>query len=93
MRLVVTTDTDQLYNLEIDSSMAVEDLKALLESEVGQYGKSEKLGHVQYEPHAKYTRQSQESHPNNKSLYTMVECLMKPRNYSRSMVLLKTISF
>lgn len=35
MRIVVTTETDALYNLEIDSQMAVEDVKALLETEVG----------------------------------------------------------
>lgn len=56
MRLVVTTDTDQLYNLEIDSSMAVEDLKALLESEVGQHGKSEKL--VMFNTNRMYTSKS-----------------------------------
>ncbi|CDH58355.1 snare binding protein [Lichtheimia corymbifera JMRC:FSU:9682] len=45
MRLVVTTDTDQLYNLEIDSSMAVEDLKALLESESGIPPEQQELVH------------------------------------------------
>ncbi|KAG2220283.1 hypothetical protein INT45_009898 [Circinella minor] len=35
MRIVVTTETDDLYNLEIDSQMAIEDLKALLETESG----------------------------------------------------------
>lgn len=34
MRIVVTTETDAIYNLEIDSQMAIEDLKALLETEV-----------------------------------------------------------
>ena len=34
MRIVVTTESDDLYNLEIDSQMAIEDLKALLETEV-----------------------------------------------------------
>ena len=34
MRIVITTETDDLYNLEIDSQMAIEDLKALLETEV-----------------------------------------------------------
>lgn len=34
MRIVVTTESDAIYNLEIDSQMAIEDLKALLETEV-----------------------------------------------------------
>ena len=34
MRIVVTTEIDDIYNLEIDSQMAIEDLKALLETEV-----------------------------------------------------------
>lgn len=34
MRIVVTTETDAIYNLEIDGQMAIEDLKALLETEV-----------------------------------------------------------
>ncbi|KAI9028843.1 hypothetical protein CLU79DRAFT_515380 [Phycomyces nitens] len=35
MRIVVTTETDEMYHLEIDSQMAIEDLKALLEVESG----------------------------------------------------------
>lgn len=34
MFITVTTDGDEIYNLEIDSQMAIEDLKALLEAEV-----------------------------------------------------------
>lgn len=35
MFITVTTDGDEIYNLEIDSQMAIEDLKALLEAESG----------------------------------------------------------
>jgi hypothetical protein len=34
MLITVTTDGEEIYNLEIDSQMAIEDLKALLEAEV-----------------------------------------------------------
>lgn len=34
MLITVTTDGEDIYNLEIDSQMAIEDLKALLEAEV-----------------------------------------------------------
>jgi hypothetical protein len=34
MKLSVTTDDGDLYNLEIDSQMEIENLKALLEAEV-----------------------------------------------------------
>lgn len=34
MLVTVTTDGDEIYNLEIDSQMAIEDFKALLEAEV-----------------------------------------------------------
>lgn len=34
MLVTVTTDGEEIYNLEIDSQMAIEDLKALLEAEV-----------------------------------------------------------
>ncbi|KAI9263120.1 ubiquitin-related domain-containing protein [Phascolomyces articulosus] len=45
MRIVVTTDTDELYNLEIDSQMAIEDLKALLETESGIPPEQQELYH------------------------------------------------
>ncbi|KAI8376340.1 ubiquitin-related domain-containing protein [Radiomyces spectabilis] len=35
MRIIVTSETDEIYNLEIDAQMAIEDLKALLEVESG----------------------------------------------------------
>ncbi|KAI9256309.1 hypothetical protein EDC94DRAFT_210765 [Helicostylum pulchrum] len=35
MLITVTTDGEDIYNLEIDSQMAIEDLKALLEAESG----------------------------------------------------------
>ncbi|KAI9475559.1 MAG: hypothetical protein EXX96DRAFT_270635 [Benjaminiella poitrasii] len=35
MLITVTTDGEEIYNLEIDSQMAIEDLKALLEAESG----------------------------------------------------------
>ncbi|KAI8336444.1 ubiquitin-related domain-containing protein [Choanephora cucurbitarum] len=35
MLITVTTDGEQLYNLEIDNQMAIEDVKALLEAESG----------------------------------------------------------
>ncbi|KAI8992172.1 hypothetical protein BDF20DRAFT_92120 [Mycotypha africana] len=35
MFITVTTDGEEIYNLEIDSQMAIEDLKALLEAESG----------------------------------------------------------
>lgn len=34
MFVTITTDGEDIYNLEIDSQMAIEDLKALLEAEV-----------------------------------------------------------
>jgi hypothetical protein len=34
MKLSVTTDEGELYNLEIDSQMEIENLRALLEAEV-----------------------------------------------------------
>jgi hypothetical protein len=34
MLVTVTTDGEEMYNLDIDSQMAIEDLKALLEAEV-----------------------------------------------------------
>jgi hypothetical protein len=34
MLVTVTTDGEEIYNLEIDNQMAIEDLKALLEAEV-----------------------------------------------------------
>jgi len=34
MLLTVTTDGEEMYNLDIDNQMAIEDLKALLEAEV-----------------------------------------------------------
>ena len=34
MFITVTTDGEEIYNLEIDSQMAIEDVKALLEAEV-----------------------------------------------------------
>lgn len=34
MLITVTTDGEEIYNLEIDNQMAIEDLKALLEAEV-----------------------------------------------------------
>ncbi|KAI9492203.1 hypothetical protein BDB00DRAFT_829660 [Zychaea mexicana] len=45
MRIVVTTETDDLYNLEIDSQMAIEDLKALLETESGLEPRQQELIH------------------------------------------------
>ncbi|KAG1143836.1 hypothetical protein G6F37_009453 [Rhizopus arrhizus] len=35
MLVTITTDGEEIYNLEIDSQMAIEDLKALLEAESG----------------------------------------------------------
>ncbi|KAI8068152.1 ubiquitin-related domain-containing protein [Gilbertella persicaria] len=35
MLITVTTDGDEMYNLEIDNQMAIEDVKALLEAESG----------------------------------------------------------
>ena len=37
MKLSVTTDDGDLYNLEIDSQMEIENLKALLEAEVSTF--------------------------------------------------------
>lgn len=34
MLLTVTTDGEEMYNLDIDNQMAIEDVKALLEAEV-----------------------------------------------------------
>ncbi|ORY95325.1 hypothetical protein BCR43DRAFT_297836 [Syncephalastrum racemosum] len=45
MRIVVTTETDAIYNLEIDSQMAIEDLKALLETESGMAPENQQLFH------------------------------------------------
>ncbi|KAI9317293.1 hypothetical protein BX666DRAFT_169913 [Dichotomocladium elegans] len=45
MRLTVTTDTGDIYNLEIDSQMAIEDLKALLETESGIVPAEQELFH------------------------------------------------
>ncbi|KAI8147842.1 hypothetical protein BJV82DRAFT_308239 [Fennellomyces sp. T-0311] len=45
MRIVVTTETDDIYNLEIDSQMAIEDLKALLETESGMPPEQQELFH------------------------------------------------
>ncbi|KAI9267356.1 ubiquitin-related domain-containing protein [Sporodiniella umbellata] len=43
MLVTVTTDGDELYNLEIDSQMAIEDFKALLEAESGVSPAAQKL--------------------------------------------------
>ncbi|KAL1932364.1 hypothetical protein VTP01DRAFT_9420 [Rhizomucor pusillus] len=45
MRIVVTTESDAIYNLEIDSQMAIEDLKALLETESGIEPQQQQLYH------------------------------------------------
>lgn len=37
MLITVTTDGEEIFNLEIDNQMAIEDLKALLEAEVKIY--------------------------------------------------------
>lgn len=34
MIVTITTDGEDIYNLDIDNQMAIEDLKALLEAEV-----------------------------------------------------------
>lgn len=43
MLITVTTDGEEIYNLEIDSQMAIEDLKALLEAESGVSPQSQHL--------------------------------------------------
>ncbi|KAG1441400.1 hypothetical protein G6F56_011501 [Rhizopus delemar] len=43
MLVTVTTDGDEIYNLEIDSQMAIEDFKALLEAESGVSPTAQKL--------------------------------------------------